>query len=147
MAKYVENVLTRDERVVYHGKISIWALVPSFILGLILLPLLGLGLLLWAGALIQYFTTELAITNKRVIAKFGLISRSTIEINLPKIESVQVRQGIFGRIFNYGSIIVSGAGNPQAPVPAISNPLGFRRAFVETQELEEKATGVAVQAA
>ena len=134
MASYVENALTKGEQVVYQGKVSIWSLLPLLLLGLIFLAVFGLGLLFWAAAAISYFTTELAITNKRVIAKFGLISRSTIEINLQKIESIQVNQGILGRIFNFGSIVVSGAGNPQAPIPGISSPLQFRRAFVDTQE-------------
>ncbi len=134
MASYVESALTKGEQVVYKGKVSIWSLAPTLLLGLILLPLYGIGLLFWAVAAIKYLTTELAITNKRVIAKFGLISRSTIEINLQRIESIQVNQGILGRIFNFGSIIVSGAGNPQAPIPGISNPLQFRREFVDTQE-------------
>lgn len=134
MASYVENALTKGEQVVYQGKVSIWSLMPLLLLGFIFLALYGLGLLFLAAAAIRYFTTELAITNKRVIAKFGLISRSTIEINLQKIESIQVNQGILGRIFNFGSIVVSGAGNPQAPIPGISNPLQFRRAFIDTQE-------------
>ena len=134
MASYVEGALTKGEQVIYRGKVSIWSLSPLIIIGLILLAAWGLGLLFLIVAAVRYFTTELAITNKRVIAKFGLVSRSTIEINLQKIESIQVNQGILGRIFNYGSIVVSGAGNPQAPIPGISSPLQFRRAFVETQE-------------
>ncbi|MFN3885303.1 MAG: PH domain-containing protein, partial [Rhodocyclaceae bacterium] len=134
MASYVESALTKGEQVVYQGKVSIWSLMPLLLLGLVFLFFYGLGLLFWVAAAIRYFTTELAITNKRVIAKFGFISRSTIEINLQKIESIQVNQGILGRIFNFGSIVVSGAGNPQAPIPGISNPLQFRRAFIDTQE-------------
>jgi uncharacterized membrane protein YdbT with pleckstrin-like domain len=110
-----------------------------FLLGLLFIGFYGLGLLFWIAAAIRYYTTELAITNKRVIAKFGLISRSTVEINLQKIESIQVNQGILGRILNYGSIVVSGAGNPQAPVPGISSPLQFRRAFIDTQENNSQA--------
>lgn len=141
MASYVESALTKGEQVVYKGKVSIWSLAPSLLLGLILLPFYGLGLLFWAVVIIKYLTTELAITNKRVIAKFGLISRSTVEINLQRIESIQVNQGIFGRIFNYGSIIVSGAGSPQAPIPGISSPLQFRREFVDTQESNGQPQG------
>lgn len=143
MASYVESVLTKGEKVVYQGKVSIWSLTPLFFIGLIFIALYGLGLLFWAAAAIRYFTTELTITNKRVIAKFGLVSRSTIEINLQKIESIQVNQGILGRIFNFGSIVVSGAGNPQAPIPGISSPLLFRRAFVDTQETNGQAQPVA----
>lgn len=137
MASYVEGSLTNGEQVIYQGKVSVWSLLPLIILGFIFL--FGLiGILFWIAAAIRYFTTELAITNKRVIAKFGLISRSTIEINLQKIESIQVNQGILGRIFDYGSIVVSGAGNPQAPIPGISKPLQFRRAFLDTQENNSK---------
>ncbi|MBF6615482.1 MAG: PH domain-containing protein [Candidimonas sp.] len=134
MAAYVDKVLTKGEKVLYQGRVSAWSLMSEFIFGLVTLPFFGFGALIWAGALIRYFTTELAITNKRVIAKFGLISRSTIEINLQRIESVQVNQSVIGRIFNYGSVVVSGAGNPQAPIPGISSPLTFRRVFVEAQE-------------
>ncbi|MBU2537860.1 MAG: PH domain-containing protein [Proteobacteria bacterium] len=143
MATYVESTLTKGEQVAYQGKVSLFSLAPLFLLGLVLISVYGLGLLFWIAAAIRYFTTELAITNKRVIAKFGLISRSTIEINLQKIESIQVNQGILGRIFNYGSIVVSGAGNPQAPVPGISNPLQFRRAFIDTQETNGQPQPVA----
>ena len=143
MGSYVEGALTKGEQVVHQGKVSIWSLAPLLLLGLIFLAFYGLGLLFWIAAAIRYFTTELAITNKRVIAKFGLISRSTIEINLQKIESIQINQGILGRIFNFGSIVVSGAGNPQAPIPGISNPLQFRRAFVDTQESNGQAQPVA----
>jgi uncharacterized membrane protein YdbT with pleckstrin-like domain len=116
------------------ARISWWSQVPLIVLGFLLLPVMGLGILLWLIALARYFTTEMAITNKRVIAKFGFISRRTVEINLQRIESIQVHQGLFGRIFNYGSIVVAGAGNPQAPIPGISDPMGFRRSFSESQE-------------
>ena len=85
-------------------------------------------------AVLRYTTTELAITNKKIIAKFGFIKRDTIELLLPRAESVQVNQSILGRMFNYGSVIVSGAGNPQAPVPGIDSPIEFRKRFMEIQE-------------
>lgn len=74
------------------------------------------------------------MTNKRVIAKFGFISRQTIELNIGKVESIQVSQGILGRVFNFGSLVFAGAGNPQAPIPGISDPMTFRRVFMETQD-------------
>jgi uncharacterized membrane protein YdbT with pleckstrin-like domain len=134
MGLYVESNLIKDEKVQYEGKISVWSLLPKILLGLMLLPLYGIGLILWVSAAITYYTTELAITNKRVIAKFGFIRRNTVEMNISKIESIQVDQGILGRIFNFGSVIVSGAGDPKAPIPGISHPLKFRKMFFEVQE-------------
>ena len=136
MAGYIQRVLSQDEEITYEAKLSLWSMLPQILLGIILLPLLGIGLIFLVGVYLKYISTELAITNKRVIAKFGFIRRSTIEINLRKIESIQVDQGIIGRIFDYGSLVVSGAGNPQAPIPGISNPLAFRQAFVGTQEAQ-----------
>lgn len=111
-----------------------WSLLPLILVGFLLLPFFGVGLLVWLVAFIRYKTTELAFTNKRVIAKFGFVSRQTIELNLTKVESLQVNQGILGRIFNFGTLIISGAGNPQAPIPGISNPMTFRRSFMEYQD-------------
>ena len=113
---------------------ALWSLLPSLLLGVVLLPVYGLGIIFLIGAYIQYKTTEVAITNKKIIAKFGFIRRNTIELLLPKIESVQVNQSILGRVLNYGSIVASGAGNPQAPVPGIDNPIEFRKKFMEIQE-------------
>jgi uncharacterized membrane protein YdbT with pleckstrin-like domain len=134
MATYVESVLGKDEQVLFMAKVSAWSMLPLFLGGLVLLPVLGLGLILWLVAFIRYKTTELAVTNKKIISKFGFIGRQTIELLLPKVESIQVQQSIFGRMLNYGSISVAGGGNPQAPVPGIYDPLQFRRRFMEIQE-------------
>lgn len=134
MASYVESNLINGEEIKYLAKVSKWSLFPKVFLGVILLPLWGAGLIFIASAAITYYTTELAITNKRVIAKFGLIRRDTIEINIPKIESIRVEQGFWGRILGFGSVLVAGSGNPQAPIPGISEPIKFRNRFFEIQE-------------
>lgn len=135
MTSYVEGALTQDEKIVHVGHISLWSLWVLIGVGFVLLFAFGLGLILWGIAYVKYKTTELAITNKRVIAKFGFISRRTIEINLNKVESIQVDQSIWGRMFNFGTLIISGAGAPQAPILGISDPMKFRKAFIEAQEM------------
>ena len=134
MTSYVEGALVKDEKIVHVGHISLWSLAHLLIPGVVLLPVFGLGLIFLVMAYIKYKTTELAITSKRVIAKFGFISRRTVEININKVESVQVDQAILGRLFNYGTLVISGAGEPQAPIPGISEPMAFRRAFIEAQD-------------
>ena len=130
MSAYVDGVLINDELVMYRARISKWSLWPFIVCGTLLIPLFGLGLLLWLWAWIIYATTELAITNKRVIAKTGLLQRRTIEIFLEKIESIQVDQSVFGRMFNFGSVVVSGTGVHSAPFKNISDPLALRRNFM-----------------
>ena len=131
MASYVDSVLISGESVLHRGHVSLWPHAWKLVLGIVLLPLFGLGLVFLAWVWILYKTTEIAITNKRIIAKFGFISRSTIEINLPKVESVQVDQGVMGRLLDYGTIIVAGAGTPNLSIPGVAAPLEFRKHFME----------------
>jgi uncharacterized membrane protein YdbT with pleckstrin-like domain len=140
MASYVEQALTRGESVLHLGRTSWWSLSGYLFFGIVLLPV-GVGLILLALAWVKQRSTELAVTNKRVITKFGFIQRDTVELNIQKVESVQVQQGIMGRMLDFGTIVIAGGGNPQAPVPGISDPMGFRRAFLEAQEtvLKERA--------
>jgi uncharacterized membrane protein YdbT with pleckstrin-like domain len=135
MGSYVERNLVNGEHIVYEGRISLWHLAPRIVVGIVLTPLFGLGLLVLLSVLIRYKSTELAVTNKRIVAKFGFIRRSTVEIGVWKIESIQVHQGLLGRMFDFGSIVMAGAGNPQAPIPGISAPMEFRKRFLEQQEL------------
>lgn len=139
MASYVEGALVKDERIVHIGNISLWSVAGRIALGILLLPVFGLGLIFLLSAYIKYKTTELAITNRRVIAKFGLISRRTVELNINKVESIQVDQSVPGRMFNYGTLVISGAGESQAPIPGISDPMAFRRAFIEAQDVVKPA--------
>ena len=76
-------------------------------------------------------SSEFAVTNKRVIVKVGWIQRRSIETLLTKIEAIEVFQEIWGRIFNYGTIIVIGTGGTKEPVERIAAPLEFRRKVQE----------------
>ena len=137
MASYVESVLISGETVLHRGRVSLWPHAWKILLGILLLPVVvGLLLLIWV--LVIYKTTEIAITNKRIIAKFGFISRSTTEINLVKVESLQVDQGVMARLFGYGTIIVAGAGTPNLKIPGIAEPLQFRKHFMEATDRPQR---------
>ncbi len=84
---------------------------------------------IWLGlqALIVMFTTEFAVTNRRVIAKTGFIRRHTLEMLLPKIESVAVNQNVLGRLLNFGTVTVTGTGGTKESFRAIFGPLGVRK--------------------
>ena len=134
MAGYVEKALVRGESVIHAGHISLWSLAHLILFGVVLLPAFGLGLIFLLVAYVRYKSTELAVTTKRVIVKHGFISRQTIEINLSKIESIRVDQGIFGRLFDFGTLVISGTGASHAPLAGIAEPMVFRKAFIEAQE-------------
>jgi uncharacterized membrane protein YdbT with pleckstrin-like domain len=92
-----------------------------------------IGVVLFIAAWIRQWSSEFAVTNKRVIIKVGFISRRTIEINMSKVESVEINQDIFGRLLNYGTIVVIGTGGTKEPFALIEDPLAFRRA-VQAQQ-------------
>ena len=94
---------------------------------------LAIGVVLFLAAWIRQWSSEFAVTNKRVIIKVGFISRRTIEINMSKVESVEINQDILGRLLNYGTIVVIGTGGTKEPFALIDDPLAFRRA-VQAQQ-------------
>ncbi len=122
MGKYVRSTLLNDETVVYETRLH-WIIFISWrsLLTLLIAPL------------IERWTSEFAITNKRLIIKTGLISRHTLEMSLSKVESINVDQGIIGRMLNYGSITVIGTGGTRELFQNIAHPMEFRRQFQSYQ--------------
>jgi hypothetical protein len=97
----------------------------------------GLALLFFApNALIIFFTTECVLTDRRVLAKTGLISRESTELLLSKVEGLQVKQGILGRIFDFGTVTITGTGGSASPFPGIARPLNFRKRVQEQIEIQ-----------
>lgn len=123
METYIENNLIKDEHVefetTYHWIIffSLRAIFTLFI-----------------APVVDRYTDEFAVTNRRVIVKTGLISRKTLEMNLSKIESVNVDQSISGRLLGYGTITIIGTGGTRESFPNISKPLLFRKKFQELSD-------------
>src|SRR5262249_39431347 len=72
------------------------------------------------------FTTEVAVTDRRIIYKIGFIKRRTVEMHMDKVESVDVDQTILGRIFSYGDITIRGTGETMETLRTIDHPLDFR---------------------
>jgi len=79
--------------------------------------------------MIAKMSTEIAITNSRLIYKRGVVARHAGEIAVDRIEGVTVLQTILGRVFNYGRLSVRGMGIGEVVLPSIENPLGFRQAI------------------
>lgn len=128
MGTYIEANLIRGEIVVYQAK-------PHWILFISWRSFVTLGLL----PLIDYRTSEFAVTNKRVIMKMGWISRRVLELNLHKIESVNVDQSLLGRLLGYGTITVIGTGGTRETFERLAHPVAFRKAFQEQEgEFEER---------
>ena len=139
MASYVDSNLMAQEKVLYRAHTSVWSLMPLILLGVVLLIVVaGLFILIWAW--IKYRTTEFAVTDRRVIAKSGLVSRRTVEMFLDKVESLNVEQSVPGRIFDYGTVTIRGTGATSEPFGNISAPLLLRKHFMDAADAYRRKT-------
>lgn len=100
------------------------------------LLLIPVGILLSAAVTVK--TSELVITDRRVLIKVGFIQRHTFEMFISKIESVAVFQSMLGRLFNFGTVEIRGTGGSSESFPTIADPLKFRDAIQLVQSDSEK---------
>ncbi len=97
--------------------------------------ILVMGLFRYARMMIIKVTTEIAITNKRLVFKRGLVARYVGEMSVDRIESVNVLQSVWGRILNYGRLIVHGMGVGEIILPPIEDPIKFRKAIEQARNI------------
>ena len=146
---YVDSVLEPGEQVIYRTTAS-WTVfahaillalaaiialivgtniggtgVEAFVLAVALILAL-LALASFVRAWIRRATTEIAVTDRRIILKRGLIRRHTVEMNMQKVETVDVDQTLLGRLFNYGNVTVRGTGSTLETIRQIDAPLKLR---------------------
>lgn len=80
-------------------------------------------------SVIYYFNSDFVLTDRRVISKFGLLSRTTSEQRLSKVESIQVHQSFLGRLLNFGTVTIIGTGSSDTTFGPMANPIACKRAI------------------
>ena len=143
--KFLNTYLQPGEDIMYRARIHIFLfLQPAILLAIgfmcyfdemkithyLGITLLFLGLVSLVQRVLVKVGSIYAVTNKRVIIKTGVISRRTVELVLTKCEGIQVVQSIAGRIFGYGSIVVTTGGATNCYY-FVANPFRFKRAINE----------------
>jgi uncharacterized membrane protein YdbT with pleckstrin-like domain len=150
---YVRSVLQPNEKILVIGRLHWIVYMQAILLLVVGILLVALGSNLTNESIRSYFTyttvaifgigaavsflhawfirwiTEFAVTDRRVIYKCGFISRHTVEMNMDKIESVDVDQSLLGRMLNYGTIHVLGTGEGIESLRRIAAPLALRSAI------------------
>lgn len=109
-------------------------LIQAFLtwkIGWLFLPLV---LLILVPPTLTFMTSELVVTNRRVLIKTGAISRQTLEMFISKIESVGVDQSFLGRMLDFGTVIIRGTGGSEEPFNTIAHPIRFRNAVQRVQD-------------
>jgi len=90
---------------------------------------LAVAVVMLLGAWFTRQMTELSVTNHRVIYKTGFLRRHTVEMNMDKVETVNVDQSILGRMLGYGTIHVLGTGQGIEGLSRIGRPIAVRNAI------------------
>jgi membrane protein YdbS with pleckstrin-like domain len=157
LGSYTTATLQADERALHKTTLHWMVLVVPIFVSLFALLVIGpIGMIaawkgqswIWlllvipvailASAILGMKTSELVITDRRVLIKVGFIQRQTFEMFISKIESVAVTQGMIGRFFNYGTVEIRGTGGSSESFATISAPLKFRDAIQLVQRQSER---------
>ena len=124
---YLEESLSAGETIVARFPLH-WTARTMLVVWIVLgIPTLGL---LWLVAIYEYLRLrgiEQGVTNKRVVLKNGIVSRQSEEMKLSSIETVEIEQGIFGRMLDFGTVKVTGRGISDLVFKRIDDPLGVKR--------------------
>jgi uncharacterized membrane protein YdbT with pleckstrin-like domain len=144
---YINSILEPGEQVRYHAAVSWTIYTQAILLTICALASLAAGMVYaemadfsWFAAIVfalaatvaflpawfRRWTTEIAVTDRRIILKRGLIRRHTVEMNMQKVESVDVDQTLTGRLFNYGNVTIRGTGSTFEKLVRIDSPLKLR---------------------
>lgn len=137
-----------DEEVVYQTRIHWIVFVPWVFLTIVVLCVLffvrdnptyvlliralaAVLLIKAVAANLIFWTAEYGVTTKRVLGKTGLVRIQSLDILLLKVEAVRLNQGLMGRIFNYGNLIVTGTGGTQEVLYDLPDPMEVRKIIQE----------------
>jgi uncharacterized membrane protein YdbT with pleckstrin-like domain len=139
---FIEKNLANNEKIVYKGNLHWWIYMKNIlliVLGIIIINAAksnvgsGVGglfvifaLIGLIGAYMRSRSSEFVVTNRRIMLKTGALKRKLVELQLNRAEGLMVDQGIIGRMFNYGSIIVTSGGVREVFSP-IAQPYEFKK--------------------
>ena len=131
--KFIERTLPENEEIelpiTFHWTHSFFAWLSLVFLGWLLI-----GIFIFIARYIEKWTTERALTNKRLIIKRGLISRKTEEISCNRIEEVNLSQTVIQRILGSGDILIRGVGAGEIFLRNIDDPIGVQKTINQLRQ-------------
>ncbi len=124
---YTNSSLSAGEYIVKLTSYTLWPFVWWLVIGIILLSFtFGWSLVIPLVSFIERYFTEYSVTSQGVLVKRGIIRRKVSRLSIKKIEGVDLRQTILGRILNYGTIVVRGTGSDAVVFSMVSGPVNFQ---------------------
>ena len=133
--KFIKSTLPENETI--EMEISFhWTHALIAWLYLVFLGWLLVGIYLFVSMYIEKWTTERALTNRRLVIKRGLISRQTEEISFNRIEEVNLNQSMLQRILGSGDIRVTGTGSGEVIMKNIDAPLRVQKKINKVRQYQ-----------
>lgn len=139
----INRMLVSGEEIVLRAQLhnaiywkSVAILLVSILFWVFIAHPLGLlffitGAFMLCAAIMTQHYLILVVTNKRVLARYGLLQMDVVDIRLSMIESIDLERMLPGHIFGYANVVVMGTGNRMIRVPYIGNAESFRRYYNE----------------
>jgi uncharacterized membrane protein YdbT with pleckstrin-like domain len=126
-----------------------WTIYDNLVVPLLagVLALAALGWAGWRAWVLSSF--EYVLTDRRIIRQVGILSKSSNDAWLDKVNNVEHRQSLWGRLLGFGDVVIDTASESGTTVFAgIADPLAFKRAVVEAAgALRGPARGLVAPAA
>lgn len=137
---YIEESLSNGERI--HLIFKHHWIVQAMLIGHFLLALVTLGIWLPVAIYVwlKWRSTEQGVTNRRVIFKQGILSRKTDEMRLQSIEAIAITQSVTGRLFDFGSVTVTGRGAGDVTLRWMQDPMAVKREIENAENAQEAST-------
>ena len=117
-----------------------WRLIVYLLLAI---PTLGIALLAAIYEWLRLRSIEMGVTNRRVVRKTGIVSRETAELRLASIETIDLRQTMWGRVLGYGDVVLTGRGESAMVFQRLARPLDAKRAIESAYAANVESTRLA----
>jgi uncharacterized membrane protein YdbT with pleckstrin-like domain len=137
---YLDESLAPGETVVARFDLHWTAKWRLIVFLLLAIPTLGLALLAALYEWLRLRSIEQGVTNRRVVRKTGIMSRETTELRLASIETIDLRQCAWGRLFGYGDVVLTGRGETAMIFTRLDAPLAAKRAIEGAYATNVEAT-------
>ena len=123
---YTKRSLKPGERIQLLTSVSYWNVIFYLVIGIILMPFTyGISLVIPALSWLDRYFTEYSVTSAGSLVKRGIIRRRVGRILKVKVESVNLKQSVLGRIFGYGNVVITGTGGDVLEFRMVQRPIEF----------------------
>lgn len=126
---YLDESLAPGEAIIARFQLhwtAKWRLIVFLVLAI---PTLGLALFAALYEWLRLRAIEQGVTNRRVVRKTGIVSRTTEELRLASIETIDLHQSVWGRLFGFGDVVLTGRGESSMIFARLAAPLEAKRAI------------------